>query len=60
MQIVTDLFSFYSADILTSMKQDENQENYYLEMRRSLQQRKLSYRNLLNKIEGIRKYLTKF
>ncbi|XP_018564152.1 non-structural maintenance of chromosomes element 4 homolog A isoform X2 [Anoplophora glabripennis] len=33
--------------------QDENQENDYLIMRRTPQQRKLSYRNLLNKVEGI-------
>lgn len=37
--------------------QDENQDIDYLIMRKTPQQRKLSYRNLLNKVEGIRKYL---
>lgn len=49
--------------ILTSMDTDSDQENYQSNSptdpnmsRKTPQQRKLTYRNLLNKIEAIRKY----
>lgn len=40
---------------MSNMEIDYDQENTTATMRQSSQQRKASYRSLLNKVEGIRK-----